>query len=147
MTPRHHSLCHLEEFIESIDGIRRCAAPGEGRHGLGRRLRAVDIGARAKDGSGRQARPDARLRMIAKHRSEELHAAVAHSPRRPERDRTIGVLEIARDRAGAKVYPASEVRVADEAIVALVRVTDHDRVAHLAAHLAMIADGTGADAI
>ena len=80
--------------------------------------------------------------MIAKHRSEELHAAVAHSPRRPERDRTIGVLEIARDRAGAKVYPASEVRVADESGVSLVGISQHHGITDFSSHFARRTDRT-----
>ena len=67
---------------------------------------------------------DAGLRVVAEQRAEELQSRVAHAGRRPQLHGAVRVLQVARGRAGAEVHPAAEVRVADEAVVPLVRVAE-----------------------
>jgi UTP--glucose-1-phosphate uridylyltransferase len=67
-----------------------------------------------------------RFGVIAEEGAEELHSRVAQTVRRPELNRAVGVLQIARDRAGAEVDPPAHHRVADESVVPLVRVTGHE---------------------
>src|SRR5205085_3710821 len=56
-------------------------------------------------------------------------------------------LPISRRRAGAEVHPSADVRVPDESVVSLVRVTENDGGADLAVDLARVADRAAADPV
>src|SRR5919108_4047279 len=85
--------------------------------------------------------------MIAEKGPELLHTGVAEPIRRPECDRTIRVLQVTRDRSGTQVHPAAEIGMADEAVVRLVGLSEHDRLADLAADDAPFADGAPVHAV
>src|SRR5687768_1854319 len=147
MPARHHPPRDLEKLPEAECRIWGLVAPGKGWNHLGCRRRPENARAGADHGSRRQCRPDARFRVIAEERSEELHLRIALAQRRPDRDVSVGVLEIARDRAGSEVHPPAQVRVADESVVRLVGVAEQDRCAQLAVHLAVVADRAAGDLV
>src|SRR5581483_1026169 len=106
-----------------------------------------DVRAGPDDTPSREATANAGFGEVSEERSQELQARVSQSARRPQAHGPVRVLQVARDRPGAEVDPAAKVRVADEAIVALVRVAQNDGRRELSVHLAMLADRAALDAI
>ena len=84
--------------------------------------------------------------MVAHEHAAELQARVLHLSRgvRPLPDGAVGVFEVARDRSGPEVAPASDDAVAEEAAVRLVSPALEVDVGDLAANLAVRADDRGA---
>src|SRR5438128_13653 len=72
--------------------------------------------------------------------AEKLLTGVSHTSRRPQLNRAVGILEIARRRQGTDVDPAANVRMTNEPGVTLVAVSEHDRVAEFTTDLAVVAD-------
>src|SRR5581483_1415889 len=144
VTTAHHAASGLEKLIDAIGGVGRRVAPRKRCDGFRRHV-AVHVRACTEHGAGRQTQTDASFHMIAKQRTEELHAGIPYTTRRPERHAAVRVLEIARDRTSAEVHPPAKIGMADEAVVSLVRIPKHDATAQLTAHLAHRADGASGD--
>ena len=109
MASCHHSLSNLDELVALESSIWLAIAPGKRRDVFWSGLGSVDVRTRPDYASRREHRTDSGLGVVADHGSEKLQSRVADSFRGPQLHGTIGVLEIARSCARAKVHPSPDV--------------------------------------
>src|SRR5688500_7585299 len=140
MPSRHHSARDLEELVQTVRRIWWMIAPRKGWNHLGRHCTAKNVRASADRGPRVENCADSRFCVVPEERAEKLQSRVAFALGGPEFHRAVRVLQIAGDRSRAKVDPASQVRVADIAVVSLVRMPQENRGAYFTVHFTDVAD-------
>src|SRR5437660_3954768 len=147
ISTRHYAFCHGEKSSDVVSIVGLAITPREWRDNLRWHVAAKNVRACTDNGARAEHCSDAGFRMIAEERADKLLASAPDPGGSPELNWTISILEVAGGRQSAEVDPPSEIGVTDEAGVCLVAVPEDDRVAHLAVHLAVIANRRHRDAI